>query len=195
MAIIDTLTGKARCPMVDRGSGDDFIKAVSMSPRGSYLAVVNSGRLLTITSAVTCQPVSRVRLTNDVVTAMTFSPDESYVALFTKSEALARDGLVNVWEVTSGREVARQLSAASAAAELLIFSADGRVLGRIDRETTGSVDTVRLWHWRLDEAIKEACARLSRNLTVDEWRRYLGDEPYPQTCSNLPAPELPAVSP
>ena len=33
--------------------------------------------------------------------------------------------------------------------------------------------------------ILEACARLTRNLTRDEWRQHLGDEPYRKTCSNL----------
>jgi hypothetical protein len=43
----------------------------------------------------------------------------------------------------------------------------------------------------LDELMEEACKRLSRNLTRDEWKQYLPEEPYPTqqedaTCRNLP---------
>ena len=36
--------------------------------------------------------------------------------------------------------------------------------------------------WRAEDLIAEACARLDRNLTQAEWRQYLGDEPYRETC-------------
>ncbi|MFP4436001.1 MAG: hypothetical protein ACLFVO_02035 [Chloroflexaceae bacterium] len=31
-----------------------------------------------------------------------------------------------------------------------------------------------------------ACRIANRNLTAAEWRRYLGDRPYEQTCPDLP---------
>jgi hypothetical protein len=40
-----------------------------------------------------------------------------------------------------------------------------------------------------EDLIAEACARLTRNLTQEEWERYLGDEPYRKTCPDLPGPE------
>ncbi len=39
---------------------------------------------------------------------------------------------------------------------------------------------------QLQNLINEACSRLTRNLTADEWKQYLGDEPYRKTCPNLP---------
>jgi hypothetical protein len=32
--------------------------------------------------------------------------------------------------------------------------------------------------------IAEACDRLGRNLNREEWRQYLGNEPYRKTCPN-----------
>jgi hypothetical protein len=32
--------------------------------------------------------------------------------------------------------------------------------------------------------IEEICARISRNLTVDEWVELIGDKPYKPTCEN-----------
>lgn len=43
-----------------------------------------------------------------------------------------------------------------------------------------------VWLWKTDDLQAEACRRLTRNLTEDEWRQYLGDEPYRKTCQNLP---------
>jgi WD40 repeat protein len=40
-----------------------------------------------------------------------------------------------------------------------------------------------------DTLITEACSRLSRNLSYQEWGQYFGQEPYRVTCPNLPIPE------
>jgi len=40
---------------------------------------------------------------------------------------------------------------------------------------------------RPQDLIDDACSRLTRNLTVGEWRQYVGAEiPYRKTCANLP---------
>jgi WD40 repeat protein len=44
----------------------------------------------------------------------------------------------------------------------------------------------RLVFWKKDDLIQEACKRVGRNLTQEEWKQYLGTEPYHQTCENLP---------
>jgi WD40 repeat protein len=64
------------------------------------------------------------------------------------------------------------------------FSPDGELL------PIASYDhTARLWGWRPENLIAETCRRLPRNLTSEEWRKYLGDEPFRPTCPNLPCPE------
>ncbi len=63
----------------------------------------------------------------------------------------------------------------------VVFSPDDRYLA------TGSLNGgARVWFWRPEDLTRDPCSRLTRNLTQDEWRRYLGNEAYRKTCPNLP---------
>ena len=42
------------------------------------------------------------------------------------------------------------------------------------------------WLIDSDRLVTDACSRLSRNLTQQEWQQYFDDEPYRATCPNLP---------
>jgi len=62
----------------------------------------------------------------------------------------------------------------------LAWSPDGRTL------LTGSFDqTAALRSWQPTDLLAQACERLTRNLTRDEWRRHLGSLPYRATCARL----------
>jgi hypothetical protein len=63
------------------------------------------------------------------------------------------------------------------------FTPDGKAL-----VTAGDDGVVQVSLWHPQDLLDEACARLTHNLTPEEWRQYLGDEPYRETCPNLPQP-------
>jgi WD40 repeat protein len=64
----------------------------------------------------------------------------------------------------------------------IAISSDGRWM------VSASDDhTVRVWPLLQKDLVEWVCARLIRNLSTDEWRRYLGEEePYTETCPGLP---------
>ena len=51
------------------------------------------------------------------------------------------------------------------------------------------MNTVRLWDVELQSWLKRACGIANRNLTREEWRKYMGDQPYRKTCPDLPGPD------
>jgi hypothetical protein len=67
-------------------------------------------------------------------------------------------------------------------ARAFAFSPDGQMLA------LGSADgSVRLWVARTETLADEVCQQVRRNLTLDEWRRFVGEAiPYEPTCPNLP---------
>ena len=104
------------------------------------------------------------------VMSLTYSPDGGYLA--TGSE----DKLARIWEIASGREILRQTY--KDWADAVAFSPDGRLFAAGSRD-----HTARIGPWRVEDLIRQACARLGTNLTEDEWRQYLPSyEPYRLTC-------------
>lgn len=107
--------------------------------------------------------------------AAAFSADGAFLA------TAGADGQARVWEVATAREVARLEHRSQVLAA--VFTGDGRYLATVSNNAVA-----RMWFMRPADLVAEACARLTRNITSEEWRQYVGDEPYRPTCPNLPTP-------
>jgi WD40 repeat protein len=159
-----------------RMSDGEKVTYIAFSPDGKFIAIAR-GHSTTIWQTNDGKEIARLsyelsgHMMEPGMYDLAFSPDSKYIATV--------DALHNrIWEVNTGREIARIEKETDQ--RRVSFSQDGRYL---------VLDLVlgdHLWAWRTDDLIVEACSRLTRNLTPDEWRQYLGYEPYRKTCSNLP---------
>jgi len=155
---------------------NDSVLYIAFSPNGKYLAAIcgSDPRSFLEDHIAYIWDVNSRRIIRNItnekgVQDIAFSPDGRYLAI------ACGDGTLHIEDESSGQDVA-QLSQ-EACIYSLAFSSDGKYLA------TGSGDrTTRVWLWRPEDLIAEACSRLGRNMTLDEWKQYLGDEPYCQIC-------------
>ena len=159
-----------------------YIRSIALSPDGKILATgggmydgnivlwsVDSGRLLRI-----IQPNDPT----DVV-RMFFSPDSQTLATVT-----AFSNLLRLWDVASGRLLSastrfdESLNAVTAA-----YSPKGNLLATVQKGAIVVHDLVPA-NW-----IESVCRTVNRNLTMDDWKDYIGSASYQAPCTQLPIPK------
>jgi WD40 repeat protein len=170
-----------------------FVSALAFSPDGRLVATAKGNSALTgafsvslddevvrVWDAVSGRQVALLRHRNpgrpwqsyeNRVLDIAFSPDGGYLA------SASGDRSVRLWALSDGQMLARFDH--PDAVLRVAFSSDGRLLA------TDTASAIRVYRWRADDLIAAVCGRLDRNLSTEEWRRYLGDAPYRATCPNI----------
>jgi WD40 repeat protein len=151
---------------------EDRVFAVSLSPDERVLATASwdrKARLWTWPDGAELRALTH----EHQVCALDFDSKGEFLA------TASWDRTARIWELSSGREIARL--GHDERIHAVAFSPDGRFVA------TASMDcTIQLRFWRTADLIAQACARLTRNLSYEEWRLYFADEPYRKTCADLP---------
>jgi WD40 repeat protein len=166
----EAATGREVTPQLD---GYREHSAV-FSPDGRWVASGGFDGTARVWETVTGREVARM-MHEDTVNSIAFSPDGRWVV------SGSNDKTTRVWAAATGQEVARLTCDYSIGH--VVFSPDGR---RVASVSEGEDWAIYIWRWRPDDLIAEACKRVLRNLSEEEWKLYLPDEPYRKTCLNLP---------
>jgi WD40 repeat protein len=109
------------------------------------------------------------------VETLAFSPDGKTLA------SAGRDQSIILWDVATGQPLGQPLTGHEEWVTSVAFAPDGQTLA------SGSYDTtIILWEVGLEAWQARACRTANRNLTAEEWKGYLGEQEYRETCAGVP---------
>ncbi len=166
---VESRTRIAELPHQDR------IWDVRFSSNSEYVATGGRDNTARIWHAKTGAQVQTL-YHDEPIFEVSFSADSQRVA------TVSKDKVVQVWDIKSGRQIAR--IAYPGGLTDTRFSPDGHWL-----VTAGDAGIARIHFLSTEMLIDEACKRLTQNLTLVEWERYVGPrETRRKTCPNLPLP-------
>ncbi len=148
---------------------------MAFSPDGKTLASGSQDSAMILWDVATRQRIGGPFIQNNTVNGVAFSPDGRLLAISDQ------DGSVALWDAQARQQLGRRLLGHSSWARTVAFSPDSQTLA------SGSGDsTIILWDVRFASWQAQACQLANRNLSWEEWRQYLGDEPYHKTCAAAP---------
>ncbi|MFK7800070.1 MAG: AAA family ATPase [Anaerolineae bacterium] len=152
-----------------------FINALDFSPDGRWLASGNRFSKIHVWDLDNPDADSVVLEDHQAfILALDFSPDSQQLV------SAADDNTVRVWDTNDWTAESQLLEGHQAFVWSAEYSPDGKYI------VSGSTDqTIRIWP-TLDTLVELACERVTRNMTSEEWDRFLPSQPYQQTCPNLP---------
>ena len=174
LRVFDVTTGKQ---LVSKNTGGLSL-AVSVSPDDSLIAYSDSltGQV-SIRDARTLDSVGSDIVVPGLVTDMAWLDGGRRLAL------TSTDGVLHYWDVAERKELAALNH--GTVAQIVTARPSGFYAYSMGIEQVNTVlsTTVREWNLSPERAAQAACDEAGRNLTRDEWNRYLGDEPYEQSCA------------
>ncbi len=124
------------------------------------------------------------------VNTVALSPDGQFLAIGSGDLVISDYGRIGLWQLSNPNNEPVILESGTTAYLTLAFSPDGKWLVSGD-------DNGRIKYWPLLEVqLEVACQQLvRRNLSMDEWSKYVPGEPYHQTCPNLPPADISSLPP
>jgi WD40 repeat protein len=162
-----------------RPKHNDKVIALAYSTDGKCLTTASSDYTARVFEIPTGVEKARTNFKGEV---KTLSLDGKYLATISENHT------ARVWEVERELEVARMIHDQIVSA--VAFSPYGKYLATTSEDNIIQVFEVtsnnKITNMKLEDLNAEACAQLTRNLTKNEWKKYMDDEPFRKTCPDLP---------
>ncbi|KVD78224.1 hypothetical protein WJ78_08640 [Burkholderia ubonensis] len=154
------------------------ISSVAFSRDGTRLASSSWDGTVCLWNMTDNTLLATLEAHTEPVLGVAFSPDGTQLA------SVGWDKKVIVWDLEGKTPVATVLEGNDERLQSVAFSPDGIHVA------SGGLDS-KIMLWRVDpaDAAAEACRIANRNLSCDEWKRYVRTGGYHKTCVSLPAPE------
>lgn len=113
----------------------------------------------------------------DRINSIAFSPDGQFLI------SGSGDGIIRLWNMKTHQSLGQALRGHEHKTEVrnVAFSPNGKML-----VSSSDDGTIMLWDVDPQSWYQKACRIAGRNLTYEEWQRYLPDEPYQKTCPQYP---------
>jgi WD40 repeat protein len=154
------------------------VRGLAFSPDGATLASSSAdGRVILWDLAQRTQLAESLVGTGRTVWGIAYQPPEAMLLVIANG-----DGTVGLRDARSGDQIGPYLRDHGDGARAVAFTSDGARLASV-----GLDGRVLLWEARPAAWRERACRVANRNLTSDEWKKYLGQRPYHETCPGLAA--------
>ncbi|MDJ0517631.1 MAG: peptidase C14 [Trichodesmium sp. MO_231.B1] len=166
----NTKTGEQLATLLHQGE----VTAVGFSRKRNLVATASADKTARLWDTKTGEQLATL-LHQGEVTAVAFSGNGKTIATG------SADNTARLWDTNTGKQVATFNHQGEVRA--VAFSHNGKVLATASNDNTARI------HWvRPKDLIAEACRRLGRNLTAEEWRQYINSnfDTYERTCDELP---------
>jgi WD40 repeat protein len=145
---------------------------IAWDQTGTRLATADADGIVWIWAAGNGQEIARLAGHIGQVHSVTWNRAGSEVV------TAGEDGTIRLWDAASGAELV-VLDDHTAGVFFATWDASDRYL-----TTTGQDNITRIYALRLADMLPLACARAARGeMTREEWRRFMGEQPYQGTCS------------